>query len=69
MTEQFESFFPPPWPLVEANEDKTYGWIEFQRQVRKSPDYYLHPEFGLLAKYNSIIKDLKYDPNSKSLSS
>lgn len=35
-----DAFFPPPWDLYQYPE-KTEGWIEFQRAMRKDPDYYL----------------------------
>jgi hypothetical protein len=35
-----EGFFPPPWNFYEHPE-KTEGWIEFQRAMRKDPKYYL----------------------------
>lgn len=35
-----EGFFPPPWNFYEYPE-KTEGWIEFQRAMRKDPEYYL----------------------------
>jgi|HubBroStandDraft_4_1064222.scaffolds.fasta_scaffold421194_1 hypothetical protein len=35
----FESFFPPPWNINEYPE-KTIGWIEYQREMRKDPKYY-----------------------------
>ncbi len=35
-----EPFFPPPWNIDEHPE-KTEGWIEFQREMRKDPEYYL----------------------------
>ena len=36
----YVSFFPPPWNISE-NPEKTEGWIEFQRYMRKDPKYYL----------------------------
>ncbi len=35
-----EAFFPPPWNFYDHPE-KTEGWIEFQRAMRKDPKYYL----------------------------
>lgn len=35
-----EGFFPPPWNIYDHPE-KTKGWIEFQRALRKDPKYYL----------------------------
>jgi len=35
-----DGFFPPPWNIYEHPE-KTEGWIEFQRAMRKDPKYYL----------------------------
>ncbi len=35
-----EGFFPPPWNFYEHPE-KTEGWIEFQREMRKDAKYYL----------------------------
>lgn len=35
-----DGFYPPPWNIYEHPE-KTEGWIEFQRAVRKDPKYYL----------------------------
>ena len=35
-----DGFFPPPWNFYEHPE-KTEGWIEFQRAMRKDPEYYL----------------------------
>ncbi len=32
-------FFPPPWNINEHPE-KTEGWIEFQKELRKNPEYY-----------------------------
>lgn len=40
LDKKFESFFPPPWNINEHPE-KTKGWIEFQREMRKDPKYYL----------------------------
>lgn len=34
------AFFPPPWNMYEHPE-KTEGWIEFQKAIRKDPKYYL----------------------------
>lgn len=34
-----EGFFPPPWNIDEHPE-KTEGWIEFQKAMRKDPNYY-----------------------------
>jgi hypothetical protein len=34
-----DGFFPPPWNPNEFPE-KTEGWIEFQKAMRKKPDYY-----------------------------
>jgi len=33
-------FFPPPWNMSD-HQEKTEGWIEFQRCMRKDPEYYL----------------------------
>ena len=38
-----DGFFPPPWNIYEFPE-KTEGWIEFQKYLRKDPDYYLNKE-------------------------
>ena len=35
-----EDYFPPPWDFVEFPE-KTQGWIEFQKEFIKHPEYYL----------------------------
>ncbi len=35
-----ETFFPPPWNIYE-NEEKTIGWVEFQKAMKKDPKYYL----------------------------
>jgi len=35
-----DGFFPPPWNFYEHPE-KTEGWIEFQKEMRKDPEYYL----------------------------
>jgi len=40
LNNKFELFFPPPWNINEHPE-KTEGWIEFQRAMRKDPHYYL----------------------------
>ena len=37
---KYESYFPPPWHIYEHPE-KTEGWIEFQKEMRKDPKYYL----------------------------
>jgi hypothetical protein len=34
-----DGFFPPPWNFYEHPE-KTEGWIEFQKHMRKDPEYY-----------------------------
>jgi hypothetical protein len=34
-----DSYFPPPWNPNEFPE-KTEGWIEFQKYMRKEPEYY-----------------------------
>ena len=39
-----EGFFPPPWNFYEHPE-KTKGWCEFQREMRKDPKYYLQGYF------------------------
>ncbi len=36
---QFD-IFPPPWNIYE-NPEKTEGWIEFQKEMKKHPEYYL----------------------------
>lgn len=33
-------FFPPPWNAYDHPE-KTEGWLEFQREMKKDPKYYL----------------------------
>lgn len=33
-------FFPPPWNCYE-NPERTQGWIEFQKEMRKDPNFYL----------------------------
>jgi hypothetical protein len=33
-------FFPPPWNPNEFPE-KTKGWLEFQKEMKKDPEYYL----------------------------
>jgi len=40
-TSNLETFFPPPWNVSEHPE-KTEGWIEFQKAMRASPNYYLY---------------------------
>jgi len=35
-----DGFFPPPWNFYDYPE-KTEGWIAFQREMRKDPQYYL----------------------------
>lgn len=35
-----ESFFPPPWNFIDEPK-KTEGWIEFQKYMKKHPEYYL----------------------------
>lgn len=37
---EHESYFPPPWHIDEYPE-KTQGWIEFQKEMIKNPEYYL----------------------------
>ncbi len=32
--------FPPPWDFVKYPE-KTEGWVEFQREMKRHPKYYL----------------------------
>ena len=32
-------FFPPPWDMYKYPE-KTEGWIEFQKAMKKEPLYY-----------------------------
>lgn len=34
-----QTFCPPPWSISE-NPEKTEGWFEFQRALRKDPEYY-----------------------------
>jgi len=34
-----DGFYPPPWNIYEYPE-KTEGWIEFQKEMRKDPSYY-----------------------------
>lgn len=34
-----DGFLPPPWNFVEYPE-KTEGWVEFQKEARKHPEYY-----------------------------
>jgi hypothetical protein len=40
----YDSYFPPPWDISDHPE-KTEGWIEFQKQMRKNPEYYLGCNF------------------------
>lgn len=47
-----ESYFPPPWNSIEHPE-KTQGWIEFQKELRNDPNYYLS-EF--LREYDTKVK-------------
>ncbi len=35
----YPSYFPPPWNITD-NPEKTDGWIEFQKAMRKDPGYY-----------------------------
>lgn len=35
-----ECFFPPPWN-INLHPEMTEGWIEFQRYIKKNPEYYL----------------------------
>ena len=35
-----ESFFPPPWDFIKYPE-KSEGWVEFQKEMKKHPEYYL----------------------------
>jgi hypothetical protein len=35
----YEEFFAPPWDMTKHPE-KTEGWIEFQRAMKKDPSYY-----------------------------
>lgn len=39
-----DGFFPPPWNIYEFPE-KTEGWIEFQKYMKKDPEYYLGSMF------------------------
>lgn len=42
----FEFYYPPPWNINE-NQQKTEGWIEFQKAQAKEPEYYLsHLKLG-----------------------
>lgn len=36
---QFD-YFPPPWDFTKFPE-KTEGWVEFQKEMQKHPEYYL----------------------------
>lgn len=38
-----DGYFPPPWNIYEFPE-KTEGWIEFQKELRKDPVYYTFRE-------------------------
>ena len=41
-----ESYYPPPWNINE-NQQKTEGWIEFQKAQAKEPEFYLcHLKLG-----------------------
>ena len=51
---EFELYFPPPWNMHE-NPEKTEGWIEFQRCMRKDPKHYLEDFPKIDWKY--IIKE------------
>lgn len=34
-------YFPPPWDInAPENREKTIGWIAFQEEMRKDPEYY-----------------------------
>jgi len=37
-----DGYYPPPWDIYEFPE-KTEGWIEYQRAMRKDPQYYGPP--------------------------
>lgn len=39
MSKTLEDLFPPPWDMCRFPE-KTEGWLDFQREARKSPQYY-----------------------------
>jgi hypothetical protein len=42
-----DGFFPPPWNMNEHPE-KTEGWIEFQKAMKKDPEYYNFDDMQLL---------------------
>lgn len=36
---EIDGYFPPPWDFIKYPE-KTDGWLEFQKEARKHPEYY-----------------------------
>lgn len=56
-----ESYFPPPWNITDHPE-KTEGWIEFQKTLRKDPKYYME-WIDVKEKYPKEYEDvLIYSP-------
>lgn len=51
-----DGFFPPPWNIYEHPE-KTEGWIEFQKAMRKNPEYYSYSYQPERSKREDIRKD------------
>ncbi len=35
-----DGYFPPPWNINDFPE-KTLGWLEFQKEMKENPRYYL----------------------------
>ncbi len=54
--DNYEAFFPPPWSISDFPE-KTEGWIEFQRAMKRDPKYYLCDDFELPMQCNLSNKE------------
>ena len=57
-----DGFFPPPWNMGEFPE-KTEGWIEFQKALRKDPKYYSNDR-EFLIKFLDFLKPYSFDQDS-----
>lgn len=61
-----KGFYPPPWNINEHPE-KTEGWIEFQKEMRKDPEYYKTEGFyqQLAKEYLNGKEHWETDPSEK----
>lgn len=39
MQDYMKAYYPPPWPLIEENWEKTKGWCAFQDWMKENKEF------------------------------